>query len=410
MTNGQKDAADNTTNITSSESLFAEYDSDSRLATVLQVLPALVTGGVERGTVEVAGAIQAAGGRAIVVSNGGPMVHELDRVGAEHIELPVHSKNPLVMRANIDKLAEIIQREHVDIVHARSRAPAWSAFYAAKKTNAHFVTTFHGTYSHDNAFKRRYNKIMTAGEKVIAISSFIAGHMRKIYGVPNENIRVISRGVDMSRFDPDIISAERLVALAGKWRVPDGAPVVMLPGRLTRWKGQITFIEAIALLGRKDIRALLVGSDQGREAYRRELETLIGERGLNDVVRIVDHCDDMAAAYMLTDIVVSASTDPEAFGRVAIEAQSLGRPVVATNHGGAKETVVDGKTGWLVPPGEASAMADAIRKGLDLDDKAREAFSSRAIKNVHDNFSKETMCAKTLDVYNEVLHQELAGK
>ncbi len=410
MNNGQKDVTENTTNLVSSESPFTDQDGDGRLATVLQVLPALVTGGVERGTIEVADAIQAAGGRSIVVSNGGPMVHELDRVGAEHIELPVHSKNPMVMRANIAKLVEIIEREHVDIVHARSRAPAWSAYYAAKQTNTHFVTTFHGTYSHGNAFKRKYNSVMTKGEIVIAISSFIAGHMRKIYGVANESIRVIPRGVDMVRFDPAKVSAERLVALAGQWRVPDGAPVVMLPGRLTRWKGQITFIEAIAKLGRKDIRALLVGSDQGREAYRKELETLIEEKGLNDVVRLVDHCDDMAAAYMLTDIVVSASTDPEAFGRVAIEAQSLGRPVVATNHGGAKETVIEGKTGWLVEPGNAEDMADAIRKGLDLDDQAWEAFSQRAIKNIRDNFSKETMCAKTLDVYNEVLHQELTGE
>jgi len=414
MKNGPKDRIeDNTISIETESGINAANESgddSGRLATVLQVLPALVTGGVERGTVEIAGAICAAGGRSLVVSSGGPMVYELAKVGAEHFELPMASKNPLVMRANVNRLIELIRREKVDIVHARSRAPAWSAYHATKRTKTHFVTTFHGTYSQGNALKRAYNSVMTKGEKVIAISSFIAGHMRRVYGVPAEKIRVIPRGVDMVRFDASTVSAERLVALAGQWRVPDGAPVVMLPGRLTRWKGQISFIEAIAELGRKDIRALLVGSDQGRDAYRQELENLITAKGLGDVVRIVDHCDDMAAAYMLTDIVVSASTDPEAFGRVAIEAQSLGRPVVATDHGGAKETVVEGKTGWLVPPGDAKAMAVAIAKGLDLDDDARAVFSARAIKHIREDFSKETMCSKTLDVYNEVLAQELSGR
>ena len=375
-----------------------------RLATVLQVLPALnAGGGVERGTVEIASAIVEAGGRALVASVGGAMVHELGRVGAEHFTLPLASKNPAVIHANVKHLAGLITDQGADIVHARSRAPAWSAYFAARRTGTHFVTTFHGTYGSGNWVKRRYNSVMTRGERVIAISHFIAGHVRRVYGVPAAAIRVIHRGVDLERFDPKKVNAERVVALAGKWRLPDGMPVVMLPGRLTRWKGQVVFIRAIAALPRRDIRCLLVGSDQGRSAYRRELEDLIHEWDLDEIVRIVDHCDDMPAAYMLTDLVVSASTDPEAFGRVVAEAQALGRPVIATDHGGARETVKVGETGWLTPPGDAGALSEAIGRVLALTDPARKILAAKAIDNIRRNFTRHGMCARTLDVYNEVI-------
>ena len=377
---------------------------EGRLATVLQVLPALgAGGGVERGTVEIAGAVVQAGGRALVASAGGPLVHDLARVGAEHVELPMDTKNPVTMWRNVDRLAQVIRDEKVDIVHARSRAPAWSARAAAKRTGAHFVTTFHGTYGAGNHLKRVYNSIMTRGERVIAISQFIAGHIRQLYGVPSNKIRVIHRGVDLERFDPAKVTAQRVVNLATDWMLPDGMPVIMLPGRLTRWKGQPVVIDALSRLKRRDIRCLLVGGDQGREDYRAELESMIADRNLNEVVRLVDHCDDMPAAYMLTDVVISASTDPEAFGRVIAEAQALGRPVIATDHGGAKETVIPGETGWLVPPGDPDALAAAIEKVLSLDSAQRSTLAGKAIANVRDNFSKATMCAKTLDVYDEVL-------
>ncbi len=374
-----------------------------RVTTILQVLPALSSGGVERGTIEVAQAIVEAGGRALVVSNGGGMVHELARVGAEHIELPVHSKNPLTMYKNIRRLTDVIRQNRVDVVHARSRAPAWSAFFAARRSGKPFITTFHGTYSTENILKRKYNAVMTFGDRVIAISSFIAGHIRQIYGVPVNKIRVIHRGVDLQRFDPKLVSAERVVALAHKWRLDDGLPVIMLPGRLTRWKGQTVFIDAIKTLARRDIRCLLVGDAQGRDDYRNELETLVERHDLGEIVRIVDHCDDMPAAYMLTDIVVSASTDPEGFGRVVIEAQSLGRPVIATAHGGAQETVIENVTGWLVPPGDSEALAKTIDKALNLSAEERAKLSEMGISNIHNHFSKDTMCAKILEVYNEVL-------
>ena len=297
--------------------------NSEHMTTVLQVLPALGAGGVERSTVEVTEAIVEAGGRAIVVSNGGNMVHEIVRAQGEHIVMPVHSKNPFVMYANVGRLVKLIKENHVDVVHVRSRAPAWSTYFAAKQCGKPLVITFHGTYSNGNFLKRKYNAIMTSGNIIIANSRFIAGHMRRIYGVPINKIRVIHRGVDLFRFEPKQVSAERVVALANKWRLEDGFPVIMLPGRLTRWKGQTVFIDAIKQLARRDIRCLLVGDAQGRDGYRQELESLVEHHGLGEIVRIVDHCDDMPAAYMLTDIVVSASIDPEAFGRVVIEAQSL---------------------------------------------------------------------------------------
>jgi len=380
-----------------------QTEDTGRMATVMQVLPALVQGGVERGTVEIAGAVVAAGGRAIVVSAGGPMVHDLTRVGAEHVLLPVDSKNPLTMYSNVGLLEKLIKEFNVDIVHARSRAPAWSAWKAAKNAGVHFVTTFHGTYSSGNMLKRHYNSVMCRGERVIAISNFIAGHIRRLYGVEASRIRVIHRGVDLGRFDAARVSAERVVALANAWRLSDGLPVVMLPGRLTRWKGQTIFIEAIARLGRRDIRCLLVGSHQGRTGYKSEIEALIEKHDLGEIVRIVDNCKDMPAAYMLSDVVVSASTDPEAFGRVVAEAQALGRPVIAPDHGGARETVIEGKTGWLVPPGDVDGLKDAIDRALKLEAAERKRIADNSIKNVRAHFSKASMCARTLDVYNEVL-------
>jgi glycosyltransferase involved in cell wall biosynthesis len=371
--------------------------------TVLQVLPSLHAGGVERGTVDVAAALVAAGWRAVVASAGGPMVREVERAGAIHITLPVDSKNPLVMRGNVRRLAAAIRAHKVDIVHARSRAPAWSAQAAAHATGAHFVTTFHGTYNAQNRFKRKYNAIMARGERVIAISEFIRDIAVDDYGAIPDHVRVIPRGVDLAAFDPTSVTPARIVQLAHAWKVPDGIPIVMLPGRLTRWKGQTVLIDALAKLGRRDLWCVLVGADQGREAYRRELIQRATRAGLGDTVRIVGHCTDMPAAYMMADVVVSASTDPEAFGRVAAEAQAMGRPVIATDHGGSRHTVVDGETGWLVQPGDPDALAQALDHALNLGGQERERLAERAVAHVRANFTKAAMCTATLAVYREVL-------
>jgi glycosyltransferase involved in cell wall biosynthesis len=251
--------------------------------------------------------------------------------------------------------------------------------------------------------KAAYNAVMTRGERVIAISHFIADHMQATYLTEPSKIRVVHRGIDFSRFDPARVSQERIIQLAQRWRLPDGYPVILLPGRLTRWKGQAVLIQALAALARRDVRCLLVGSDQGREAYTDELKTLISRRGLTDVVHIVGDCSDMPAAYMLTDVVVSASTDPEAFGRVIVEGQALGRPVIATDNGAGRENVVDGQTGLLVPPGDPEALAAAIDRILAMTTDERERLAEQAMAFVRGNFSRERMCARTLAVYAEVL-------
>ena len=373
----------------------------SRPPAVLQVLPSLVTGGVERGTIEMAQALVAAGWQAVVASSGGPLVREIERAGARHIALPLASKNPLVVRANINRLVDVIERHTIDIVHARSRAPAWSALWAARRTGRHFVTTFHNAYGAASRLKHIYNSVMAKGERVIAISEFVGAHVAQVYGVASDRLRIVPRGVDFTRFSPDRVGAERLVTLSRQWRLPDGAPVVMLPGRLTRWKGQLVLIEALVLLGRSDVRCLFVGSGDAR--YRRELEAHAAKLGLGAAVEIVDECRDMPAAYMLADVVVSASTSPEGFGRVVAEAQAMGRPVVATDHGGARETVVPGSTGWRDEPGDARALADAVAEALKLGPEERLAHAARAIEHARQNFDVAAMAARTLDVYEEVL-------
>ncbi len=371
--------------------------------TILQILPRLETGGVERGTVDVTAAIVDAGWRAVVASGGGPMVREVERAGGVHVTLPVFSKSPMVMRANIKRLGALIREHGVDIVHARSRAPAWSARAAARRTGAHFLTTFHGAYNDNNAIKRRYNSIMAKGERVIAISDFIADRVIRVHGTEPDRVRVIHRGVDLDIFHPTAVSPERMIQLSGEWRLPDAAPVIMLPGRLTRWKGHEVLIEALARLGRNDVRCVLVGAEQGRDRYRRDIDDHIARAGVGRFVQIVGDCRDMPAAYMLADVVVSASTDPEPVGRVAAEAQAMGRPGIATDNGGARETVLPGETGWLVPPGDPDALAGALGEALEMTIGQRESMARSAIGHVNLNFSRVGMCAATLQVYDEVL-------
>ncbi len=375
---------------------------------VLQIVPSLVSGGAERGTIELAGALVAAGWTAYVASGGGPLERDVLRAGATHLTLPLASKNPLVMRRNTVALVRLIRRFGIDIVHARSRAPAWSAWSAARATGRHFVTTFHNAYDARAALKRRYNSIMARGERVIAISHFVADHAASVYDVGPDRLRAIPRGVDLDIFDPTRVGARRIISLASQWRLPDGAPIVMLPGRLTRWKGGLDFITAIAALGRRDICCLLVGSEQ-RRGFKRELEAAIVRNGLAGLFRIVEECRDMPAAYMLADVVVSASSDPEGFGRIIVEAQAMGRPVVATDHGGARESIVPGSTGWLVPARDPAALAAAVGEALSLSAGERSRLARRTVAHVAAQFTREAMCARTIAVYEELLFPDLGG-
>ncbi|MSO73229.1 MAG: glycosyltransferase [Rhodospirillaceae bacterium] len=368
-----------------------------------------MTGGVERGTVDVAQALVRAGWRALVASAGGPMVRELERAGAEHITLPLATKNPWAMRANVARLSEVIRAQNVSIVHGRSRAPAWSAREAAAKTGVPFVTTFHAIYGAGPfGLKKLYNRVMTEGELVIAISNFTRDHILSAYAVPAERIRVIHRGVDVQFLNPTTVTPTRLIQLTSKWRLPVTAPVIMLPGRLTSWKGHDVLIDALAELkhrggGTLDIRCLMVGQDQGRSRYRASIENYATTRGVEGNVQVIDDCGDLAAAYMATDVVVSASTRPEAFGRVVAEGQAMGRPVVAPAHGAAPEIIVPGVTGWLFTPSDPVSLADALTRAINLSKDERARIADIAIKRVRELFNKTDMCAKTVAVYDEVL-------
>ncbi len=375
---------------------------------VLQVLPRLVSGGVERGCIDVAAALANAGRRGAVASAGGPMVRELERAGVEHFTLPLASKNAWTMWRNAGRVAGLARTLGVGLIHARSRAPAHSARLAARRLGLPFVTTFHGTYNFRGGPKRFYNSVMVSGDRVIAISEFIGEHIRANYAVEPERVVVIPRGIDLDVFDPHAVPAPRIIQLSQRWRLPDGAPVVMLPGRLTRWKGQTIFLDAIARL-ETEVCAVLVGGHEGREDFRAELEERARRLGIAGRVRFAGHCDDMPAALMLADVVVSASTDPEAFGRVPVEAQAMGRPVVATDHGGARETVLEGATGWLVPPGDAGALASGIERALALDPESRDALAERAGAHARSKYGKALMCARTLALYDEVLAEAGAG-
>lgn len=376
---------------------------------ILQVLPALHGGGVERGVVDLTAALTGVGWRALVASAGGRMVRDVHRAGGTHFTLPLATRNPFTLRRNAALLQALVQDQAVDIVHARSRAPAWSALRAARQTGVPFFTTFHGTYGRHNALKRAYNSVMTKGDRVIAISEFVNQHIRTYYAVDQRRLVTIPRGVDTTAFDPAAVSPGRIAMMAKAWRLPDGVPMVMLPGRLARWKGQQILIEAVYRLPRRDFCCVIVGEAGGGGAYRAELERMVAERNLEAVMRIVDHQSDMAAAYMLADVVVSASIKPEAFGRVAAEAQAMGRPVVATDHGGSRETVVPGETGWLVAPGDPAALAVAIASALDMDARDREAMARRARARIRQYFGVRRMCDATIGAYTEMLGRAAGG-
>jgi glycosyltransferase involved in cell wall biosynthesis len=370
---------------------------------ILQVIPALVTGGAERGCVDMAAAIQKVGGTAIVVSEGGPMTHELTRHGVRHITMSVASKNPWTIWRNAARLSKLMREENIDLVHVRSRAPAWSAYLACRRLRTPLVTTFHAAYAAGSRLKRWYNSVMARGDRIIAVSTFVYNHVGAVYAVEPERLRLIHRGVDTELLAPDKVTQARLAKLIGQWRLPEDQRIILLPGRLTRWKGHRVLLEALARLPRQDARVVFAGDDQGRVSYRRELEVLIDKLGLSGRVSIVGHCDDMPAAYMLADVVVNASTEPEAFGRVVAEAQAMGRPVIVSDLGAAHETVIPGTTGLIVPPGDPERLAEAIEAALALDPLQRQAVGMDAMAHARKHFGKSAMCAATLAVYGELL-------
>lgn len=371
---------------------------------VLQVLPEMNHGGVEVGTVEIASGLQAAGIKNFVASNGGRMVYDLQKLKVMHFELPLKTKNPFKLWKNARQLEKIIKENDINIVHARSRAPAWSAYWAAKRTGAAFVTTFHGTYGLGPlGIKKIYNRVMTYGQKVIAISTHIKNHMLKEYKVDEAKIRLIHRCVNTENFAPERVSQERIVKTVLENHLPEDKPIISLIGRVTRWKGQHLLIEALSKVKTQDFYCLIVGSDQGRVHYTNELKALVEKYGLEAKVQFIDHSFDIPALLMVSDIVLSTAVEPEAFGRAAIEGQAMGKIVLASNIGGSLDNTIDGVTGRLFESNNAQNLAEAIDWALNLPAAEREKISKAAIKNVKDNFTKQIMCDKTIRVYQEVL-------
>lgn len=373
---------------------------------MLQLVPRLNSGGAERSAVDVAGALVRAGYAALVASEGGRLVAELEAIGAEWIAMPLDAKSPYGLLANARRIAELVRTRNVILLHARSRAPAWSALLAARRVKIPFVTTWHGAYADDLPLKKFYNSVMLRGEAVIANSQWTAAHMLANYRMRPKRCVVIARGIDPGRFDPARVHPERAVALRRSWGVAADDVAVLLPGRLTRWKGQLVLIDALARLARdgagRHLHAVLAGDDQGG-GYRAEITDAIRRSQLEAAVTLVEHIEDMPTAYAAADIVVSASTKPEAFGRVAAEASAMARAVIATDHGGARETVLAGTSGVLIAPNDAEALAEALKYLRDAGAERRALMGAQGRTHVTHNFTLARMTAETLALYREVL-------
>lgn len=375
--------------------------------TLLQVVPELETGGAEQSTLDVAQAVVRAGGTALVATRGGRMTARLEADGGRLAQMPVQTKNPLTMLGNAARLVALIRQEKVSIVHARSRAPAFSALWAAHVTRTPFVATYHGVYKSQSSLKRWYNAVMTRGDLVIANSDYTRDHVLAEHQVDPAKLVTIPRGVDLERFDPALVAPGRIAALREGWDLPvDGRTLILLAGRLTRIKGHLTIVEAarrLAAQGRRDFRIVFAGDDQGRTGYAAEVQAAIDAASLSDVVRIVGHCDDMPAAYLLADLAILPTIVPESFGRAAVEPQVMGRPVIASAHGGVTETILDGKTGWLAPVEDPQAWATALARAIDIGPGKRREMGDVGRNRARQLYSADTMCAATLAAYERVL-------
>jgi len=384
------------------------------------VIPELEAGGAERTTVDVAEALAEAGARALVATEGGRLVGELQAKGGVWVPFPAATKNPFSMAINVRRLARICHREKVALVHARSRAPAWVGLGAARALNLPFVTTYHGSYAGRSSVKVLYNSVMARGDAVIANSHYTGDLIRSLYPQAADRIRVIHRGTDFAVFSPGAVTPDRVENLRKAWGVSPYERVVLLAARLTGWKGQKILIEAAAKLrdaGVTDVAYVLAGDAQGRDSYVKELDALIKARNLKGIVHRVGHCTDMPAAFLAASVVTVPSTEPEAFGRSAVEAQAMGTPVVVSDLGAVPETVLSPpavapheRTGWRIPPSDIDALAEAVGDALALGATARVGLSARARAHVERNFSLERMVSSTLDVYSALLEGRFARR
>lgn len=395
-------------NTTDTNTASAPQTGSTKVPGVLQVIPQLDAGGAERSCVEVACAVARAGWRSFVATNGGRLEGELLKAGVTVFHMDAASKNPLVMLENIGKLRRIIRARDISIIHGRSRAPAWSAIAAANaEPGCHFITTYHSKVHDRPRWKVLYNSVMARGEAVIANSQFTADRIMMTHGTPVAQVHPIARGFDLQAFDPDGVEDARVTRLKAEWGVDgDNRPIVLLPARLTRWKGPLLLIEAAAK-AKLPAHYVLAGDAQGRAEFETEVRDRIQALRLAGDVTLAEHVSDMPAAYKAADIVVSASLDPEPFGRITIEAQAMGTLVIAPDHGGAREQLITDpahqRTGWLFEPGNADALANVLDDALAMSTEEASAMGARARTHAVSNFTSDAMCAATLDIYKSVL-------
>ena len=378
---------------------------------VLQVIPKLGYGGAETGCYDIAHYLPENGCESFIVTSGGELTKFVDKKKVKLIKLPVHSKNPLMILINTIFLVGIILFYKISIVHARSRAPAWSCLFATKLTRKKFVTTFHGTYNFSGKFKKFYNSIMVRSDLIIAGSNFIFSHIKENYSeflTPKKKFLVIFRGINVDYFDSSTKLETDEKNLLQKWKINDEKKIILMPGRLTSWKGQELFIEAINLvkieLGYEAFHAVILGNDQGRDLYKKKLIRLTEQYRLTNQIKFIDHCKDMALAYKVSDIIVSASIEPEAFGRVAVEAQSMQKLIIASNIGGSNETINDEKTGFLFKSGDANSLSKKIIRGLTMDESSVNHMGKEGRSNIIKKFNVEKMCFSTYSEYKRLLN------
>ena len=378
---------------------------------VLQVIPKLGYGGAETGCYDIAHYLPENDCGSYIATSGGELLKFIDKKKVKIIKLPVHSKNPLIIFFNFLALIWVILINNISIVHARSRAPAWSCLFAAKITGRKFVTTFHGTYNFNSKIKKFYNSVMVRSDLIIAGSNFIFSHIKENYTKyldAKKKLLVIFRGINVDYFDPTTKLDNDEKKLLNEWKIKKDKKIILLPGRLTGWKGQEIFIEAINLvnieLGYEAFYAVILGSDQGRDLYKKKLLRLTEQHRLINQVKFIDHCKDMALAYMVSDIVVSASIEPEAFGRVSVEAQSMEKPIIASNIGGSNETVIDEKTGFLFEYNNAKSLSKKILKVLSMDEASLQSIGKEGRKNIIQKFNVEKMCFSTYSEYKRIIN------
>ena len=378
---------------------------------VLQVIPKLGYGGAEIGCYDIAHYLYENNCESFIVTSGGELIKFINKEKVKLIKLPVHSKNPLIILFNSIALIFVILFYNISIVHARSRAPAWSCFLATKVTGKKFVTTFHGTYNFKSKIKKIYNSVMVKSNLIIAGSNFIFSHIKNNYSdyinIKNR-LLVIFRGINVDYFDPTTKTETEKKKLLKSWEIEENKKIILLPGRLTSWKGQELFLEAVNLvniqLGYEAFYAIILGNEQGRDLYKKKLIRLSEQYRMTKQVKFIDHCKDMALAYEVSSIIVSSSIEPEAFGRVAVEAQSMGKIIIASNIGGSNETVIDGKTGYLFESGNPKSLSEKIFKVLNLDDMTLKTVGIEGRKNAVSKFNVEKMCFSTYSEYKKLIN------